>query len=101
MSQYEGIFIINPALGEDKIKQLTSKIDDILKKQGGKVVDTAVWGMRKLAYPLKKSQEGYFVHLNFTLPPDKVKVVQAAYNIIEDLFRVVITTAQPQPETKI
>ncbi|MDD5085781.1 MAG: 30S ribosomal protein S6 [Candidatus Omnitrophica bacterium] len=91
MNQYEGIFIMSPVLDEEKLKGLTAKIEETLVKQGGKVTNVTNWGRRNLPYRVKKAREGYFVVLDFTLPPDKVKTLQAAYRLLEDLLRITIT----------
>lgn len=91
MNQYEGIFIMNPALDEEKLKGLTAKIEETIVKQGGKVTNVTSWGRRSLPYRVKKVREGYFAVLDFTIPPDKIKAIQAAYHLLEDLLRVTIT----------
>ncbi len=101
MKQYEGVFILNPTLGEDAIKQNLSKIEEILKKQGGNISNSITWGKRRLPYPVKHHAEGYFVIFDFVLPPEKVAVAQAAFRLNEELLRVTITVKESKPSTNI
>mgnify|MGYP000754800620 FL=1 len=71
MRSYEVTFIIDPAL-EDAAKYTTVETVQSIIAADGEVEKVDVWGMRKLAYPIDKKEEGYYVVDDFkgnaTLP---------------------------------
>ncbi|MCH2045919.1 MAG: 30S ribosomal protein S6 [Saprospiraceae bacterium] len=62
MRQYETTFVINPTLSGDEIKQTAEMYLDHLRNSGCEIVHVTEWGMRPLAYPIKKCSTGaYFI----------------------------------------
>ncbi|MHB8123687.1 MAG: 30S ribosomal protein S6, partial [Desulfuromonadaceae bacterium] len=55
MRKYERIFILQPELSEDDIKSVTAKAQDVISTYKGECFRMDDWGIRKLAYPIKKS----------------------------------------------
>ena len=68
MSLYELTFILRQDVANSEIKKLT----DIIKKGGGEVLKTEYWGLRHLAYLIKKNKKGHYTMLVFKLPDVKV-----------------------------
>ena len=65
MRKYETIFILQPELGEDDIKSVTAKAQDVISSYKGECFRMDDWGIRKLAYPIKKSARGRYYYLRF------------------------------------
>lgn len=65
MRKYETIFILHPELGEDDIKSVTAKAQDVITSYKGECLRMDDWGIRKLAYPIKKSARGRYYYLRF------------------------------------
>ncbi|MBK7708985.1 MAG: 30S ribosomal protein S6 [Acidobacteria bacterium] len=57
----EVMYIATPEASDDTIVKLNDAIVKLIEKEGGSVVKTDDWGRRKLAYPIKKKTEGYYV----------------------------------------
>lgn len=92
MNKYEAMFIIKPVLSEDEKKALFSQIGEAVTKNQGQVSNGAIWSeKRKLYFPIKKHQEGVYYLLNFTLPPLALKEIRHAYNLNENILRVLFT----------
>ena len=51
MNHYETVFILNPVLSEDQIKETVKKYESFLTSKGAKMIFTENWGLKKLAYP--------------------------------------------------
>ena len=68
-NNYETIMIINSNLEEATIKATVEKFEALINANG-KVESTEEWGKKKLAYPIKKQAEGYYVLVNFTSNPE-------------------------------
>ena len=61
MRQYETVFLISPSLSEEETEGIILKMADIISKKKGKMVSKKEWGKRKLAYPIKKFEEAFYV----------------------------------------
>ena len=73
MMNYEVLFVIDPALEEDKKEAAIERVKEVISSEG-EVGDVDVWGLRKLDYPIQKKNEGYYVVIQFkaeaTLPAE-------------------------------
>lgn len=58
---YEVMYIVNPDTADDKIAKLNDAVEKLIQKEGGNVVKIDDIGRRKLAYPINKKNEGYYV----------------------------------------
>ena len=67
MRKYEIMYIIKPTLDAEATKAENAKLAKILTDNGGKVTKTDEWGLRDLAYPIKKETKGYYVVLELEL----------------------------------
>ena len=89
MTNYEVMFIIDPTL-EDAVKESTVEaVKGIIAAQG-EVGEVDVWGMRKLAYPIMKKTEGYYVVVEFkgeqTLPKELDRRLKISDNVIRHII---------------
>jgi len=62
---YETTYIVTPDLSQADYTAIVKKFNKILADNGGKVMNQEVWGLRKMAYPIKKKQSGYYVYTEF------------------------------------
>ena len=62
---YETIYIVQPDLGEEEIKNLSTKVQDIVANMNGDFKRLEDWGTRKLAYPINKNPRGRYFYLRF------------------------------------
>ncbi len=89
MTNYEVMFIIDPTL-EDEAKEATVETVKGIIEADGAVDKVDVWGMRKLAYPIQKKNEGYYVVIEFkanhTLPKELDRRMRISDNIIRHLI---------------
>ena len=53
MNNYETVFILNPVLSDDQIKETVKKYEEFLTSKGAKFVSKEDWGLKKLAYPIQ------------------------------------------------
>ena len=67
-ANYEVVYIIDPAQGEENTAALVAKFKT-LAEQNGSAVEVEEWGSRKLAYPINYKNEGYYVLMTFTSEP--------------------------------
>jgi len=89
MTNYEVMFIIDPALEEAKKEATVEKVKDIIAADG-EVSKVDVWGMRKLAYPIQKKNEGYYVVIEFAASTELPKELDRRLRISDDVMRHII-----------
>jgi len=92
MKKYEAMFIIKPDLSEEERKNLFHQIGDAVTKNSGEISNANIWSeKKKLFFPLKKYREGVYYLMDFTLDPLAVAKIRHAYNLNENILRVLIT----------
>jgi small subunit ribosomal protein S6 len=89
MRNYEVMFVIDSAL-EDAKKEATVETVQSIIAADGEVQKVDVWGMRKLAYPIQKKEEGYYVVMEFqgsaALPKELDRKLKISDNIIRHII---------------
>lgn len=83
---YELLVIINPTMTDEAKKSTIEEISNLITTNGGNVesFDTEKWGMRKLAYPINKMNEGYYVLYKLTAPTDCPRKVENALHLLNN-----------------
>lgn len=66
---YELIMIVSPEADDDEVEATHERVDSLVEGNGGKVTHHETWGLRRLAYPIKKFQEGNYLLSRFTATP--------------------------------
>ncbi len=87
MRSYEVVYIIRPDLDEQRRKEKIEKVNRAIVEQGGEVLNVDEWGTRILAYEIDDFREGYYVLVNFRLPPDKVSSFEDKLRVDDELLR--------------
>jgi small subunit ribosomal protein S6 len=65
VKNYELMLIFDPSLEENVITEELSKITSIIEKEKGEILNKDIWGLKKLAYPIKRQDNGFYVILYF------------------------------------
>lgn len=89
MSKYELMFVIDPTLEDEKKDAAVEAVKAIIA-EAGEVTDTDVWGLRKLAYPINKKNEGYYVVMHFNAQPELPKELDRRLRISDNFMRHII-----------
>jgi small subunit ribosomal protein S6 len=63
--QYESTYIMNAALEDGEVETLIQRVSDFITENGGAIQELNKWGRRRLAYPIKKKYNGYYVYMVF------------------------------------
>ena len=93
MNKYESVVIIDPAVEEDKVKELSQKFTDIINNDG-KVEKVEDLGKKKLAYEVKKNKEGYYVVINFDANPNLISELERNYRIMDEVIKFITVRAE-------
>ncbi|MDR3225554.1 MAG: 30S ribosomal protein S6 [Clostridiales Family XIII bacterium] len=89
MNRYEIMYIIAAAL-DDEAKDVVMETVESIIADGGEVVKTDRVGLKKLAYPIRKKNEGYYVLVEFKAPADLPKELDRRLRISDDVVRHLI-----------
>lgn len=87
MRSYENILILDPTIEEDAIEKELKEIENLIKKGGGEIISIDKWGKKKLAYPIKKNDTGYYFLLNLKLTPKAVGDIELKYKLNQNILR--------------
>jgi len=87
MPLYESIFVARQDLSKQDVQKLTDQFSAVVKENGGKVVKTEYWGLRNLAYKIKKNRKGHYVLLAIDAPAAAEKEVARQMSINEEIIR--------------
>ncbi|NOY63871.1 MAG: 30S ribosomal protein S6 [Nitrospirae bacterium] len=90
MNYYENFVLIEPSLPDEEIDQVSNKIQEQIKKEGGEIIREDRWGRRKLAYELNKRTQGYYILYTFKAPPEIVKKMETFYKVFDPVFKFMI-----------
>ncbi len=90
MRDYEMVFIIHPEIDGDEAEDVVDDVKDLITKNDGKVTKVESWGLRKLAYPIKKQQEGRYVLMEFDLEPQSISEIERVLKLTEPVMRHLI-----------
>lgn len=90
MRKYENIFIAHPSLDEEAVKALIEKFKGVIEAGNGTVDNVDFWGKRKLAYEIKKVNEGYYTLINFTADTELPKELDRVFRITDGILRHII-----------
>ena len=89
MNKYELMFILDPILESDKKEAAIETVKEIIAS-AGEVSKVNVWGVKKLAYPIRKKNEGYYVVMEFTASPELPKELDRRLKISDSFMRHLI-----------
>lgn len=102
MRRYELIFILRPGLGEEEITTVIEYAKQIIVSENGTIIDLNRWGMKKLAYTIKKEIQGYYVFCEFAGTPAAVAEIERKFRIDDGVLKyLTIKTADAMTEETI
>lgn len=88
MAFYELTYIIRPDVPTTQVDAVANKVADLVKKHKGKIVKTEQWGLRTLAYPIKKHRKGYYTMLGLSLNgAEAVNDIEYQLKLADDVVR--------------
>lgn len=88
---YELVTILSPEATEDEVSSSIERIDGLIKDRGGSVAEHDTWGLRRLAFPINKFQEGNYVLTKFALDPDSLTEFHRTLTASEDVLRFMVS----------
>ena len=87
MPLYECVFIARNDITQQQVDTIADQISAVIAEQGGTVRKREYWGLRGLAYRIKKNRKGHYVLLNINAPSGAVVELERQLKINEDVLR--------------
>ncbi len=87
MTKYESVLIARQDLGASQVSSIVSDMSKVIADQGGEVVRVDNWGLKNLAYRIKKNRKGHYVLLNISAPAQAIAEYERLLRVNEDIIR--------------
>ena len=87
MSLYENIFIARQDISGAQVDTLADTFTELVAANGGEVKKREYWGLRNLAYRMRKNRKGHYVLFNIDAPPAAIAELERTMRINEDVIR--------------
>ena len=88
MPLYESTFITRPEISGQQAEALAERFAGIITENGGKVEKTEYWGLKSLAYRIKKHRKGHYIMFNLDAPSAAVKEMERNMSLDEEVLRI-------------
>jgi small subunit ribosomal protein S6 len=87
MPLYEHVFLARQDVSQQQVEALTKEYSDAISEGGGKVTKTEYWGLKSLAFKIKKSRKAHFALMNIDAPPAAVSEMERRMSLSPDIIR--------------
>ena len=87
MPLYEHVFLARQDISPQQVEALVQGFRTLIEEQGGKVGKTEYWGLRSLAYRIKKNRKAHYELLNIDAPPAAVSELERQMRLSTDIIR--------------
>ncbi len=87
MNQYEAVFIMNPVLSAEQVRETVDKFKGLIETKEGKVLHEEDWGLKKMAYPIQHKRSGFYHLLEFEAPGEIISPLEVEMKRDERIMR--------------
>ena len=87
MAYYESVFIARQDISATQAEGLADTFAKAVTDGGGKVAKREIWGLRQLAYRIKKNRKGHYILFNFDAPSGAIEEMERQMRLHEDVLR--------------
>lgn len=99
--RYETLMVLHPELPEAQIRETIDRAKRLVEEAGGKMHEVQEWGMRELAYPIRKLHRGYYVLAEYDSDAAVVRELERTLKIADEVLRFVsVASAVIKPSSK-
>ena len=104
MPLYEHVFLARQDISSQQVEAIVDTFKGVIENNGGKVEKVEGWGLKTLAYRIKKNRKAHFTLLNLDAPPAAVKEMERQMGINEDILRfmtIKVEALDPEPSAMV
>ncbi|OGE88264.1 MAG: 30S ribosomal protein S6 [Candidatus Doudnabacteria bacterium RIFCSPHIGHO2_12_FULL_48_16] len=96
MPKYELMYILSSAVSDNDVPAVASEVDKFITDNGGAVLTSEMLGKKKLAYPIKKTRNGFYVLETFNLDGAKLQALDNKLRSLETIIRYLVINLEEQ-----
>lgn len=100
MRKFETMLLLSPELAGEAREEVLGAMTGIIEREGGQMLATDNWGMKDLAYPIKKQTRGYYTRLEYMAPAALIAELERNIRITEGIFRFVTVRLEEEVEAQ-
>jgi small subunit ribosomal protein S6 len=98
MPLYEHVFLARQDVSAQQVEELTAQLKGVIEQMGGKITKTEQWGVKSLAYRLRKNRKAHYVLLNVDGPSAALNEVERQERLNEDVLRYITVRVDEHEE---
>ncbi len=91
IKNYETVFILNPVLSDEQMKDTVEKFIKVLTDNGAEIINEERWGLRKLAYPIMHKTTGFYNLVEFKADSQLITTLETEFRRDEKVMRFLTT----------
>lgn len=96
MRQYETGFVLSPTLSEEETAQFVQQMSEVIAQKKGRMVKQDIWGKRRLAFPIKRFQEGVYVFFTYEGAGDISTELERRFKQTDSVIRFMTVLRDPR-----
>ena len=101
MRRYETLMVLHPDLPEAQVRETIDRARRLIEEAGGQAHAMQEWGMRELAYPIRKLGRGYYVLAEYTATAEIVRELERTLKIADEILRFIsVATVTTKPKER-
>ena len=98
MALYEHIYLARQDVTAQQVEAMTEQFKSVIEANGGKVGKIEYWGVKSLAYRIKKNRKAHFTLINIDAPPAAITEMERQMGINEDILRLMTIRVEEHEE---
>ena len=98
MALYECVYMARPDVSATQVEAITEQMTTIITERGGSVHSTEYWGLKSLAYRVKKNRKAHYVLMNIDCNTEAKLEMERNMSLNEDVLRVMTLRLEELPE---
>lgn len=98
---YEMLYIVPNNYSEDEVKPIVENVNKTINKEGGEITYEEAWGKKRLAYPIKHFNHGYYILVEFDILGKKLAKLNDLFRMSPEILRHQIVSKKKLSEEEI
>jgi small subunit ribosomal protein S6 len=97
LRDYELVLVVSPDAGDEGFPAVVERVSKFITDRGGAIKNVDQWGRRRLAYPIRRANEGFYAVVHFAAEPTEVRPLEGNLDLAEDVLRHLVVKYEEVP----